>query len=213
MAKPAAAQQAAPAQQASAASPAAKSVASLPKNKAGRSRIETERVYLDTNGKETTESNGVALKITWPAAGATATWLVNPPSLPSPWNMLALRSAYTFVHNAMNSVINNEKKPGTIEQAIQAANELTSEWAAGKWESRRDIGAGGPREAKIDLAIMAEVVAEYARAHGKPSALANEYLAKLQADKSYAAKVRSNTDFRSAYDKKAGKTATTADLI
>jgi hypothetical protein len=212
MAKPATAQQPAPAPAAQPA-PAAKSVASLPKNKAGRSRIETERVYLDADGKEATESNGVALRITWPAAGATATWTVKPPTLPAPWNMLALRSAYTFVHNAMNSVINNEKKPGTIEQAIQAANELTSEWAAGKWESRRDIGAGGPREAKIDLAIMAEVVAEYARAHGKPGAQASDYLSKLQADKSYAAKVRSNTDFRSAYDKKAGKQATTADLI
>lgn len=200
---------AAPAAAAPAAKPAAPaSAASLPTNSAGRPKILTERVYLDKEGKETTESNGVALRVDW--LGKSWTYKFQPDDV---GRMLALRSAYTFAHNCLNSAINSEKNPKSPAEAQAALDGLMAEWAAGKWESRRDIGAGGAKEPTINAEIMAEVVADYARSHGKPQAVAADYLTKLKSDKSYAAKVRSNMDFRKAYDAKVGRAAKTADLI
>src|SRR5215510_1489886 len=188
--------------------PAEHSASTLPTNDKGKPKILTERTYLDPHGKETTESHGTSLRVEWLGKSWTYTFKADDVG-----RMLAMRSAYTFAHNCLNSAINNEKNPKTPAEAMDAHTELMAEWASGRWESRRDIGAGGAKEPTINPEIMAEVVAEYARKNGKPQAVAADYLAKLRTDKSYAAKVRSNTDFRKAYDAKVGRTAKTADLI
>lgn len=145
----------------------------------------SDRTWIDTDGKETEQAKAVGARYSLVQQDGVDSdgdpkyvsvydcdvyLLPSHPKYIGDFGAIALGAigVHTKVGNVVNTVLNNEKQPGTLDEARQAAIDFVAGLADGKW---REPGVGvGPR---YDTAILAKALAA---ATGKPE---TEFVAKM----------------------------------
>jgi len=111
-----------------------------------------------------------------------------------PATMYAIFGAWTKLGNVANSVLNDDKEPGTIDDAADEIAAFIKSVESGVW---REAGDGAARGPKYDNDVLGIVLHAILGAAAKGDAAS--YTARLAADKGYRAKVVARDDIKAAY--------------
>ena len=111
-----------------------------------------------------------------------------------PATMYAIFGAWTKLGNVANSILNDDKEPGTVDEAADEIASFIKSVEAGTWRAE---GEGGPRGPKYDNDVLGIALHSVLGAAAKGDAAS--YTARLAADKGYRAKVVARDDIKTAY--------------
>lgn len=153
----------------------------------------SERSYIDASGNEVDRMEQ-ATGGRYALPGISKAWDLQFGAAGAASTMLAIMGMHTKLGNIVNTVKNDKKNPGTLEEAAGEIDEFLQDIAAGIWRESE----GAARAPKFDNAILGAALVTYLAGTAKGDAA--YYQQRLESDKAYRSKVIASTDVKLAYE-------------